>query len=240
MKTSILKQSLAIAAVVSVLSSCLKGDDDPPPPAQTFLSIMHLAPTAPSLDVFFDNTKVSNTPFVPGNVTAAYNPVDKGTDSIKFKKAAADSLVADVGQEHYDSLTYYTIFLYNLLMGGPVRAIRIKDDYSNVVGDLTKPYYRFFHSSPNTGPVDVYVDNVKVQSGRIHADNAGNATLNRFVETLVDTHNLEVREAGTSTVIASQPNFLFRAGHAYTLYLTGLTGGSGGTELKLGVLPAFQ
>src|SRR4030095_3718826 len=153
MKTNILISSLAIIAVAGVLSSCAKGEDGPPPEPQTYLSIMHLAPTASSVDVYFDEKKVSNTPFVPGNVTARYNPVDKGIYSIRFKKASTDSLVADVGQEKYDSLTYNTILLYNLITDGPVRAIRIKDDYTEVASNLNKPYYRFFHTSPNTGPV---------------------------------------------------------------------------------------
>ena len=121
MKTNILRWCLAITAVTVVLCSCLKSPDGPATPEPAYLSIMHLAPTGPSVDVFFDDKKVSNTPFVPGNVTVAYNPVDKGTFSIRFKKASADSLVADVGQEQYDSLNYYTIFVYNLLADGPVR-----------------------------------------------------------------------------------------------------------------------
>ncbi len=240
MKTNILRWTLAIVAIAGGLSSCLKGEDGPPPEPQTYLSIMHLAPTAPSVDVYFDNAKVSNTPFDPGIVTAQYNPVDKGTYSIRFKKAASDSLVADVGQEKYDSLAYYTILLYNLITDGPVRAIRIKDDYTEAVADLTKPYYRFFHTSPNTGPVDLYLDDTKIQSGRGHADNAANTSLNRFVGTLPDTHKIEVREAGTSTVLVSQDNVLLQAGRAYTFYLLGLSGGTGTKELKLGILPAFR
>jgi len=240
MKTNILRWGLAITAVAGVLSGCLKGNDNPPPPEQTFLSIMHLAPTAPNVDVYFDNAKVSNIPFVPGNVTPQYNPVDKGIYSIRFKKAASDSLVADVGQEKYDSLTYYTILLYNLLMDGPVRAIRIKDDFSEVASDLSKPYYRFFHTSPNTGPVDLYIDSIKIQNFRTHADNAGNVSLNRFMGTLVDVHKIVVKEAGTSTVLASQDNVLLQAGHAYTFYFSGLTGGTGEKQLKLGILPALR
>jgi hypothetical protein len=240
MKTNILRWSLAITAITAVLSGCLKGEDGPPPEAQTYLSIMHLAITAPPVDVYFDNAKVSNSPFDPGIVTAQYNPVDKGVYSIRFKKASADSLVADVGQEQYDSLTYYTILLYNLLTDGPVRAIRIKDDYTEVASDLTKPYYRFFHTSPNTGPVDLYIDTIKIQSGRVHADNAANVNLNKFVGTLADVHKIEVREAGTSTVLASQDNVLLQAGHAYTFYLFGLTGGTGTKKLSLGILPEFK
>ncbi len=240
MKINILRACLAIAAVTVVLSGCLKSGDTPNPPPPTYLSIMHQAPTGPALDIFFDDKKASSTPFAPGYVTVAYNPVDKGSFSIKFKKANVDSLVADVGPAQYDSLNYYTIFLYNLVTDGPVRALRIKDDFTEVFTNLTKPYYRFFHASPNTGPVDLYIDTVKVQSGRGHADNAFNVTLNKFLATEIDVHNIQVRLAGTSTIIASLNNVLLQAGHAYTFYLKGLDGGTGDAERTLEVLPAFQ
>ena len=71
MKTNVLRWSVIIVTVTGLLSSCLKDDDDTPDtPTETYISFMHLAPTAPSLDVFFDNNKVSSAPFVPGTVTA--------------------------------------------------------------------------------------------------------------------------------------------------------------------------
>jgi hypothetical protein len=239
MKTNILRWSLAMAAAVFVLSGCLKSVDPPAPtPPKTYISIMHLAPTAPSLDVFFNDTKVSNTPFAPGNVTPIYNEVDKGAFSIKFKKAALDSLVAQVPLAQYDSLNYYTIFIYNQQANGPANAIRIKDDFSAVLSNATKPYYRFFHASPNTGAADLYIDNVKVESGRMLADNTGYELLNKFLETTSGSHAIQVKLAGTETVIASLNNADLLAGNAYTFYLKGLEGGTGNSQLSLELLRA--
>lgn len=235
MKTNIFRSGIAIATAVSVLSGCMKSPDITPTPPKAYVSIMHLAPTAPSLDVFFNDTKVSNTPFAPGNVTSIYNAVDKGAFSIRFKKATLDSVVAEVPLAQYDSLNYYTLFIYNQQADGPVNAIRIKDDFSELTPG--KPYYRFFHASPNTGSIDLYVDNIKIESSRMLADNTSEA-LNKFLGTTSGHHNIQVKLAGTETVIAALDHIELLAGNAYTFYLRGLTGGSGTTQLSLGLLLA--
>jgi Domain of unknown function (DUF4397) len=239
MKTNIIRLSLAMAAAVIVLNGCLKSPENTTPPVpKTYVSIMHLAPTAPALDVYFDTEKVSNTSFAPGNVTSVYNAVDKGAFSIKFKKAGVDSVVAQLPVALYDSLNYYTIFIYNLQANGPANAVRIKDDFTDVLANLTKPYYRFFHGSPNTGAVDFYIDNVKIENGRTNADNTQQEILNKFLGTTSGSHSIQVKRAGTDTLIASNNFFDLQAGNAYTFYLKGLGGGTGFNELSLGVLRA--
>ncbi|HKH59690.1 MAG TPA: DUF4397 domain-containing protein [Flavitalea sp.] len=218
------------------MSACTKSNIPAPPAARSYVSILHLAATAPSLEVFFDNTKVSSNPFTPGAVSAAYNPVDRGNFPIIFKKAGSDSVVANVPSVMYDSLHYYTIFVYNLQANGPVQAFRIEDDFRNVT--LSKSFYRFLHASPNTGAVDLYIDNTKNQTGRILADNTGQVSFNNFLETATGYHNFQVKLAGTDSTIASQANVELLSGAAYTIYLKGLSKGSGSSQLSLNVLRA--
>ncbi len=241
MKTNIFLWSLVMTAIAGILSGCLKSVDPlPPVPAKTYISIMHLAPTAPLIDVFFDNTKVSNTPFGPGNTTAAYNAVDKGAFAIKFKKAGSDSLVAEVPQSQYDSLNYYTIFVYNQQANGAAQALRIYDDFSGLQANPGKAYYRFFHASPNTGAVDLYINNVKVDSDRRSADNAIFGSLNAFLPASSGINTIQVKLAGADTVIAYINNADLLLGSAYTLYLKGLDGGTGNNQLSLGLLRAVD
>ena len=230
---------MAVSALL-VLSGCLKSVDPPAAtPAKAYVSIMHLAPTGPSLDVFFNEKKVSNTPFAPGNVTVAYNAIDKGAFSITFKKATSDSVVASVSAAQYDSLNFYTLFIYNTQVNGAVTAVRIKDDFSNLTAN--KSFYRFFHASPNTNAVDLYMDNVIIESSRILADNTFSSPNNEFAGITSGIHTFEVKLAGTSDVIASLENIELAAGNAYTLYLRGLTGGTGSSqELSLGILRAVN
>ena len=234
-KTSIVLWALAFTLAFSI-SACRKSNISAPPAARSYISVLHLAPTAPSLEIFFDNTKVSSTPFTPGAVSAAYNPVDPGNYSIIFKKASSDSVVANVPSVRYDSLYYYTIFVYNLQANGPAQAFRIEDDFKNVT--IGKSFYRFLHASPNTGAVDLYIDNTKNQTGRILADNTGQVSFNNFLETATGYHNFEVKLAGTDSTIASQANVELLSGGAYTIYLKGLSKGSGSSQLSLNILRA--
>lgn len=239
MKPNILVLSLTLAALSGIFTGCLKSSNTPPPtPTTTFLSVMHMAPNAPALDVYFNETKVSNAPLPVLNTTNRYNEVDKGNFAIKFKKAASDSLVAEIASSLYDTLEFHTLLIYNLIANGPAKAIRIKDDFSNVLANLTKPYYRFFHTSPNTGPVDLYINDVKVESGRFFVDNASHDPFNKFTATTSDYFKIEAKPAGSNTAIATMNNVYMQNGNAYTIYLKGLDGGTGNNQLSLGVLMA--
>ena len=234
------KASIASWGLILILafgmSACKKSNIPAPPAARTYISVLHLAPTAPSLEIFFDNTKVSSNPFTAGAVSAAYNPVDPGNYSITFKKASSDSVVANLPSFRYDSLHYYTILVYNLQANGPAQAFRMEDDFKNVT--LGKSFYRFIHASPNTGPVDFYIDNTKNQTGRILADNTGQISFNDFLETATGFHNFQVKLAGTDSTIASQANVELLSGGVYTIYLKGLSKGSGASQLSLNLLRA--
>ena len=237
-KTGISLLSMAIA-VGFVMSSCIKSSTPPPAtPAKSYVSILHLAPTAPTLDVFFNDTKVSTNPFTPGSVSAAYNEVEKGDFAIRFKKASSDSVVATVPFAEYDSLRFYTIFIYNLQANGPAEAMRIEDNFAGL--NANKTFYRFFHASPNVNSVDLYIDNAKIQSGRSQADNAGQGPLNEFVEASPGFHTFQVKLAGTDSTIASSTSVDLAAGNAYTIYLKGLGGGSGSSGLSLELLRAVN
>ena len=238
MKPNSFRFTLVIVTVAFALTGCLKSADNTTPQTPpTYISIMQLAPTVPPMDIFFNTTKVSTAAFTPYTVTPAYNPIEKGDYSISFKKTSSDSVVANIPLATYDPENYYTLLIYNQSAGGPANAVRIKDDFTALTND--KAYFRFFHASPNTGAVDLYIDNVKVQSNRLLGDNSGFDLMNKF--TAIDPgsgHMMQVKEAGTDTVIATLTHFELLTGNAYTFYLKGLTGGTGADELTIGNLRA--
>lgn len=221
--------------IVVLMNGCLKSDPPGPNTPKTFISLMHLAPTAPALDVYFNDNRVSNNAFTPGAVTSGYNGVDHGFFTVKFKKAGADSLVTEIPQALYDSMSFYTLMIYNEQVDGPAKVLRIRDDFAGLAS--TKPYYRFFHASPNIAEVDLYIDNVLIESDRSHADNTGFELYNKFSEIASGSHTLEVRLAGTGTVVATT-NIELIQGNAYTFYLKGLEGGTGNNQVTLSVLRA--
>lgn len=226
----------ALSFLTVLLSGCLKEAQNTPPAPKTYISLMHLAPRAPAIQVFFDNEQASSA-INPGTVSAAYSAIDPDIFAINFKKAGSDSLVASIGADLYDSSRYYTLLLYNY-DSTHARAIRIEDDYSVLTND--KASYRFFHMSPDIGSVDLYFDNTLIESNRQYADNTVSNYYNQFFSTPTSTVNVYVKKAGSDSVIAQGSSVYLNQRNAYTIYLKGIIGGTGTNAIDVDVLQAVD
>lgn len=226
----------ALSFLSLLLSGCLKETASTTPTPKTYMSLMHLAPRAPAIQVFFNGSSdAASGSIASGTVASAYSPLDVGAYGISFKKAGSDSVVASLSTALYDSLEYYTLLLYNI-DSTHVGAARIRDDYSVLTAD--RAYYRFFHMSPDIGPVDVYFDNSMIDVGRQHADNTQGDYYNQYTATTPNTYNITVKKSGSDSVIAQNNAVFLAQGQAYTIYLKGIKGGAGNNQISLGVLQA--
>jgi hypothetical protein len=227
--------SLVLAMVVA--SGCLKSVDSPQTSEKkTYISVLHLSPAAPAIEVYLNDTK-SSSGIAPGTFSSAYSAVKPSSYSVTFKKAGSDSVVASIPAQIYDSLTFWTVLLYNDPSNVDVaRAVAIEDDFSGLTSGAF--LYRFFHMSPNSIPVDFYIDDTKVSSSRQYADNVYGG-YNSFSPYSPGYHNLKVKKAGSDSLIAQKGVELYQA-NAYTIFLKGVTGGVGGSNLTLEVLQAVN
>jgi hypothetical protein len=225
----------ALSFLTVLLSGCLKEASNSTSSPKTFISLLHLAPKAPSVEVYFDNTKASSA-ITPGTVSTTYSALDPDIFAITFKKASSDSVVAGLPTNSYDSLKHYTLVLYNP-DSTHVNALRMVDDFSPLV-DVTKAHYRFFHLAPEIGPVDIYLNTTKIEAGREYADIAGTTYYNQFFQATPNTYDIIVKKAGTDSVIAQTYSVVLGGGYAYTLYLKGLSGKTGNTALGVDYLMA--
>jgi hypothetical protein len=237
-KQNVLLLMGALSFVAVLLSGCLKSVDNTPQKPKTYISIMHLAPRAPthSVNVFFNTDKVTTTPIASGAYSGTYSPVDPGFFSISFKENTKDSLITTVPLDRYDSLNFYTIVLYNT-DDNRIESFSIHDDYSGLQNNTTKTLYRFFHMSPDIGSVDVYFNNDKLESGRQHADNAFGSAYNQFQLINGNSYSIAVKKAGTDSVIAETSKTM-DIGQAYTIFLKGVINGTGNNTLGVSVLQA--
>jgi hypothetical protein len=227
----------ALSFLTVLLSGCLKSTQTSSTPPRTFLSLMHLAPRAPAVEVYFNNnSKPASSPINPGTVASTYSGLDPAMYSITFKKAGSDSLMASIPTNLYDTSRYYTLLVYNS-DSTHVNAVRIVDDFS-VMTNMQKAYYRFFHMSPDIGPVDIYFDNTLIESGREYADNTLSTSFNTFLPANPNTYNVVVKKAGTDTVVTQTYSVFMGASYAYTLFLKGIPGQTGNTALKLDYVQA--
>ncbi|WP_207513462.1 DUF4397 domain-containing protein [Longitalea luteola] len=200
------------------------------------MSLMHLAPRAPAVQVYFNGNSEPSSGMIPsGSVADYYSPLEPGAYGISFKKTGSDSVVASLGTALYDSVQYYTLLLYNI-DSTHAGAVRIRDDYRVLTMD--KAYYRFFHMSPDIGAVDLYFDNNMIDPDRQHADNTQSDFHNQFTGATANTYSITVKKAGSDSVIAQQHSVFLAQGQAYTIYLKGIKGGTGNNQIGVGVLQA--
>lgn len=227
--------SALFAIVTFILSSCLKSVESTPPRPQTYISLLHLAPAAPAVDVYLNNTKSTATPIPSGTFFNRYSALDPNIYSVVFKKGNGDSVVATLPGDVYDSLTYSTFLLFNSPFGPGVNAVRIEDDFSNF--SQTQTNFRFFHVSPGLMPVDLYFDNTKVGSNREYVDNVSMSYFNIFQQRDPGFFTVYVKKAGSDSTIF-QTSTQLSGGQAYTILLSGVPGGSGEHALAVDVLQA--
>lgn len=224
---------LTIAAFA--LSSCLKSVENTPPQKMAYISLLHLAPAGPAVDVYLNSTKSTATPIPSGAFFSRYSAVDPAIYGITFKKGGGDSIVASIPADIYDSLTYSTLMLFNDPNGNGVNAVRIEDDFSQL--STSSANLRFFHVAPGLMPVDVYLDNTKIADSRQYADNIFSPYQNLFTTRSPGFYTLSVKKAGSDSLIVQASTTLSQA-QAYTILLSGTPGGTGDHALAVDILQA--
>ncbi|WP_177193697.1 DUF4397 domain-containing protein [Niastella yeongjuensis] len=227
---------LGVLAFVSVaLSSCLKQTSNSTSAPKTYISLMHLAPWSPAVEVWF-NDKQASSAIAAGSVST-YSALDPGVYAIGFKKAGSDSIVASISNSLYDSLEYATLLLYNI-DSTHVGAAKIADDYSMLTND--KAFFRFFHLAPEIEDVDVYFDNNLISSGRSYADNVYSSYYNQFSPVTPAAVTVTVKKSGTDSTISSLSGVNLTQFNAFTIYLRGKKSGTGANAIGIDYLQSVD
>jgi hypothetical protein len=204
----------------------------------TYVSVLHMAPYAPATDIYLNGTLSSPVGGIaPSSSSNKYSALQPGNYDIQFKKTGTDSLMADIPASSYDTLHFYTLILYNTNAGGGlVRAVKIADDFSTL--SAASANYRFFNLSPDAPKVDLYLNGTAVQTSRASMDNVGYPGYNSFQQAGTGLSNsLQVKVAGSDSVLASLNNQDLEAGGVYTIFLSGVKNSST-NNLNITVLPA--
>lgn len=208
-----------ILGVLSVgFAGCVKSNSVSTNTVATFVSAMNLAPYAPSTEIYLNGSK-STVAIPPGGYTTAYSRLNPAIYDVQFKVAGSDSLLAQIPASLYDSVRFYTLILYNRTAGGAASAVKIADDFSNIT--TASGFYRFFNMCPDAPNVDLYLNTTKSESSRSIADNVGYQSLNLFKPLNPASYNIQVKLAGTDSVLATMNDFNPAAANAYTLFFSG-------------------
>ncbi len=212
--------TLAFAAILGLgLNSC--SDDDKPTNSgagESQVMVIHASPDAPAVDILVDNVVALQD--VPFPVNSGYVALESGTRNIKVNVANTSTTVINANLPLEDD-TYYSVFAIDSVAS--IEALVLEDDLTAPA--TGKAHVRFIHLSPDAPAVDIGV----VGGGVVF----GNVEFKEVVDfTPLDaaTYNLEVRLAGTSTVVLPLGNITLNAGDIYTVFAKGYVNDDAGND----------
>jgi len=230
------KLLLPVLALGIFATSCSDDDDDPTPTAR--VSITHASPGSPDVDIYVDGTKVTATQLAYSSTTGIsgnpYLTVNAGTRNIKVSPNGTLNVIdANV---NFAANNAYSVFAYDVLGSGTtLRALVLGDDLTAPAAG--KAHIRFLHLSPDAPNVDIELARTGATSINLnnipYVGPTPAANLNVFTPVDAGDYTVNVRPAGTPTVVLNVP-LTFTAGKIYTIYAKGLLANGVGTATGLG------
>lgn len=218
MKTLPLFRLAALGVLAAAtLTSCM--DSPTTPRAAARVMAVHASPDAPGVDLRVDGVVAGTNLTYPNNT--GYLSVKPGRRNLKLNVTGTSTTVIDA------TLRLTPGTSYSVFATGAVAQIAPLV----LVDDLTKPaagkaHVRFVHLSPDAPAVDV-----ALQGGAVVFGNKSFKESTAFTPLGAGTYDLEVRLAGTNTVVLPLPGITVEAGKIYTVFAKGFVGGTGAQAL---------
>lgn len=208
-------------SVVLTASGCGNDNNSNPvaPVQQARVMAVHASPDAPAVDLLVDGTIAGSGLAYPNNT--GYLTVNAGTRNVKVNVAGTSNTVIDANLPVLGGVNY-SVFAIGAVAS--IGALVVTDDLTAPASG--KAHVRFVHLSPDAPAVDVAVTGGSV----VFADRAFQQ-YTAFTPLDAGTYDLEVRLAGTSTVVLPLPGIALTAGKIYTVFAKGFVSGSGAQAL---------
>lgn len=211
---------LVVGALVA-LAGCANKDNPSAPNNTGQAMVVHAAPDAPAVDVLLDGNMVGNNLTYPNHT--AYLSMPAGTHDVKAVATGTTTTVIDANLP-VAAQTTYSVFVNGLTPN--VETLVVTDDLTAPA--TGKAHVRFIHLSPDAPAVDV-----ALVGGGVLFPNLVFREFSTFIPVNAGTVNLEVRQAGTATVVLTVNNVVLEPGKIYTLFAEGLVAGTGTAALGL-------
>lgn len=179
------------------------------------LRVAHLSPDAPPVDV-----RVNGDVVLQGVAyldSSAYLPLDPGTYSLQVTPAGASTPVVIDATAMLQSGVSYTVAATGLLGQGDLQPVILVDDR---VSTPAEARVRFTHASPDAPAVDIALAN----GGAVVFGNVSFRQSSNYASLAAGDYALEVRLAGTSTVVLPLGTVSLAAGTNYDAFAIGLVG----------------
>ena len=218
--------SLLFAALFFV--GCDKDDDAI---GTANLMVVNASPNGSNIDVAVNGSVFASNLAYPNNT--GYKSVTASNANIVVTPTGSATPILN-GTMLLEKNTSYTFYVVD--SSHERKASFTKDDRSAPSSGKSK--VRLLHLSPNSPNIDVSINGGSDASfnNRGFNDFMVNAAYHNFTEVNAGAVNLQVKLAGTSTVVATLPAVTVTAGKIYTFIIKGFTGGTGTQQLGLEVI----
>ena len=205
---------------VTVFAACSDDENTVAPVQETALvKVIHASPDAPGVDLLVDNMVAGTNLTFPNNT--GYLSVNSGTRNVKVNVTGTSTTVIEANPPIMTNKNY-SVFAVNAVAN--LEPIVLEDDLSTPASG--KAHVRFIHLSPDAPAVDITLTDGTVVFGDYIFKEAS-----AFTPLDAGTYNLQVRLAGTSTVVLDLPNIALTAGKIYTVFAKGFVAGTGAQSL---------
>ena len=172
--------------------------------------VLHASPDAPAVDVFVDGGEAfSDLAF--NNITD-YAELPAGTYNVQVAAAADNNLVVIDADLELAPGEIYTVAAVNLLEN--IAPLVIIDD-NTVNPEMAR--ISFVHASPDAPAVDITLTDGTILFGDVEYQEDGGVLM-----VPGGSYDLQVRVAGTETVVLELPGVGVKNGEVYSVFATGL------------------
>jgi hypothetical protein len=182
--------------------------------------VIHASPDAPGVDILVDDVLVSDVlaeSFLVYPKNTGYLAVTAGTRNIKVNVNSSGATVIDADLDFSKDMSY-SIFAVD--SAANLSALVLEDNLTSPASG--NAHLRFIHLSPDAPAVDITTD-----TGAKVFENKSFKEYTAFTPLAADTYNLQVRLAGSETVVLDLPGIVLEDGKIYTVFAKGFVGGTG-------------
>lgn len=214
--------SLFLLGIFGITSFTACSDDETPASPvveKAQVKVIHASPDAPGVDLLLDNVRTGTNLTFPNNT--GYLPVNSGTRNVKVNVTGTSTTVIQADLP-LTANKNYSIFAVNKVAS--LEPLVLEDDLRAPASG--KSHVRFIHLSPDAPAVDITLTN-----GTVLFSNYQFKRASSFTPLDAGTYDLQVRLAGTSTVVLNLPGIALTNGKIYTIFAKGLVNGTGGQAL---------
>jgi hypothetical protein len=209
----------AVCIVLLGLSSCIKTHDDTPAFPVSLLSVIQGSPGQTTLDFTLNGTRINANAIVYGG-GLDYFRAYAGKRTAAFVKSGGGGTVFS------DTLTLTQNLAYTLCLVNKAATpgfLVLKDAITQPTSGNAS--VRFVDLSPDAPAVDL-----AVKDGAILVPNKSFKGFSDFIPIVGNNYTFEIRQAGTSTVLATLSNVTLTPGIVYTIYFRGLKDATDGDK----------